>query len=682
MTIKLLGMIGGQPMVFAHKSRFDSLSLEFRATLGVVFLAVIAAFALIYELHQHQRERLMNEYSETLHGNVRLNVTRILLNTESLRRDVQFLARTPPIQGIVRASQNHGYDAKEKQPIEFWKQRMLDISTAFAEARPDYYQIRYVGVADHGRELVRIDTKDGKVVVTPPDKLQEKEGRDYFQATLKLKPGEIYLSEVNLNREFGKIEEPHRRTLRASAPIFAPDGKIFGMFVINMDIGRLLDRISTGLPSAVSIYLANSEGDYLLHPDAGHTFGFDLGRRFRWQQEFSGLHLATGKDTESNKSVLSVDTDKGMMHIISSQVNFDPVHPERFLLLLEMFPDAVIAKNTDQILGLTLVVPMTVLLVIAVLVLLAVRHMFAPFGQLIEAAHSISQGKYDQPLPEQKKGDIGKLILAFKDMQTQIKQREVDIRRLNADLERRVHERTIELSNVNRELESFSYAVSHDLRAPLRAMSGFSRALEEDYGSQLHGEGKNYLDQITIASSRMSNLIDGLLLLSRCTRGDLMHDVVDISSLSLRLLDELSRHSPERKVTVEVEEGLHAYGDARMIEAVMRNLLGNAWKYTERTAAPVIRVSSKMQDGVRRYCVADNGAGFDMAHANRLFKPFQRLHRQDEFEGIGIGLATVQRIVHYHGGVIEASGEPGKGAVFCFTLPGKTKDLDQHEKGA
>ena len=244
-----------------------------------------------------------------------------------------------------------------------------------------------------------------------------------------------------------------------------------------------------------------------------------------------------------------------------------------------------------------------------------------------------------------------------------------ELRRLNADLERRVAERTAELSGANRELDSFAYAVSHDLRAPLRAMSGFSQALIEDYGGQLQGEARVYLEQIELASRRMGELIDGLLALSRSTRGELRHDAVDLSALARRLLAELAQGDPGRPVEAEVEAGLEACGDARMIEVVMRNLLGNAWKYSARAAAPRIRVYAGERDGARRFCIADNGAGFDMAHASRLFQPFQRLHRQDEFAGLGIGLATVQRIVHRHGGVIEAWGEPGKGAEFCFTLP-------------
>ncbi len=259
-------------------------------------------------------------------------------------------------------------------------------------------------------------------------------------------------------------------------------------------------------------------------------------------------------------------------------------------------------------------------------------------------------------------------ITVVEDIQRR-KQAEDEIRRLNAELEERVRQRTAELTAANQELDSFAYAVSHDLRAPLRAMSGFSQALLEDYGERLDGEARIYLDQIIMASHHMSELIDGILTLSRSTRGELRRDPVDLATLAERLLAEYAAAEPERQVVWRVEPGLRVRGDPVMLEVVMRNLIENAWKYTAKTPNATIRVYSEDEEGKRCFCVADNGAGFDMTHANRLFKAFQRLHRQDEFPGIGIGLATVQRIIHRHGGAIRAEGAPGRGATFRFTLP-------------
>lgn len=245
---------------------------------------------------------------------------------------------------------------------------------------------------------------------------------------------------------------------------------------------------------------------------------------------------------------------------------------------------------------------------------------------------------------------------------------EAEIHRLNAELEQRVVERTTELQAANQELEAFTYAVAHDLRAPLRAMSGFAAALQEDHGERFEGDAAECLDEIVEGSRRMADLIDGLLALSRATQGSLDRQPVNLTAMARRIAGELQRAEPQRRIRWEIAEGLSTRGEPRMVEIVLYNLLGNAWKYTAHEPEAVIRFGTTVEDGTRHFCIEDNGAGFDMRHAEKLFTPFQRLHRRDEFPGIGIGLATVQRIIRRHGGHIKAHGAPGRGAHFCFTI--------------
>lgn len=229
-----------------------------------------------------------------------------------------------------------------------------------------------------------------------------------------------------------------------------------------------------------------------------------------------------------------------------------------------------------------------------------------------------------------------------------------------------------ELEGTNSELEAFSYSVSHDLRAPLRTIDGFSQILLEDYGDRLDAEGEDYLNRVRVASQHMGVLIDDLLDLSRVTRSPLRRGRVDLSEMAKNIAEELRREQPDRAIDFIIEEGLIVQGDANLLSVALRNLLGNAWKFTSRKPGATIEFGADRKPGLSFlapiYFVRDDGAGFEMAYAQRLFGAFQRLHHSDEFEGTGIGLATVQRIIHRHGGRVWAEGEPGRGATFYFTL--------------
>lgn len=230
------------------------------------------------------------------------------------------------------------------------------------------------------------------------------------------------------------------------------------------------------------------------------------------------------------------------------------------------------------------------------------------------------------------------------------------------------------LEAANRELETFSYSVSHDLRAPLRSIEGFSQVLIEDYSDRLDGEGVGYLGRVKGASRRMSELIDDLLQLSRVTRAPMQRSEVDLGLLAREAVAEMRRVNPDREVEVEVRDGPKARGDERLLRVAVENLIGNAWKFTSRNENGArIEFGSTSKNGLTTYYVRDDGAGFEMAYAEKLFGAFQRLHTEDEFEGTGVGLATVARIVRRHGGEVWAEGEPGKGATFYFTLEGGSR---------
>ncbi|MDT3778407.1 ATP-binding protein [Nitrospira sp. MA-1] len=244
------------------------------------------------------------------------------------------------------------------------------------------------------------------------------------------------------------------------------------------------------------------------------------------------------------------------------------------------------------------------------------------------------------------------------------KRAEEDIRKLNSQLV----QRSAQLEASNKELEAFSYSVSHDLRAPLRGIDGFSQAVLEDYDEKLDESGRSYLRRVRTASQRMSQLIDAMLNLARLTRAEIHTQTFDMSAVVRGILDDLQKVEPDRQVECIVANDVFATADPQLLRAVLENLLGNAWKFTQQQAHPRIEFGYGQYKGQAAYFVTDNGAGFDMTYVHKLFGAFQRLHAYTEYPGVGVGLATVHRIIQRHGGQIWAEGVVGKGATFHFTL--------------
>ncbi len=300
--------------------------------------------------------------------------------------------------------------------------------------------------------------------------------------------------------------------------------------------------------------------------------------------------------------------------------------------------------------------------------LVLARWITTPLENLRAVLPLLGSGGASVPAVASRRDEYGLLGRAIEAADKRIRENDEQIRMHQDHLEEMVRQRTRELEAANSELEAFSYSVSHDLRAPLRSIDGFSLALVEDYGDKLDGSAMGYLKRVRGAAQKMGMLIDDMLQLSRVTRTELAHADVDLSVMAEQIVSGLRASEPGREVGVSIESGLIAMGDAGLFYIMLQNFLGNAWKFTKGKSDAFIEFGSMRQDGERVLFVRDNGAGFDMRYASKLFGAFQRLHTEDEFPGTGIGLATVQRIVNRHGGRVWAEGEVKKGACFYFVL--------------
>jgi signal transduction histidine kinase len=300
--------------------------------------------------------------------------------------------------------------------------------------------------------------------------------------------------------------------------------------------------------------------------------------------------------------------------------------------------------------------------------LLILRRFSRPLESLADTMHEVRSGHWVESALPTGPREIREIAESYHALMATLRQREEQLREFNEDLEEGIRQRTQALEAANKELEAFSYSASHDLRAPLRAIDGFGKALMEDYGASLDPTASSYLHRMCAGASRMSDLIDDMLKLSRITRYEMQVADVDMSEMAEALAAELRERQPDRQVDFRVTAGMRVRADRNLLRIALENLLENAWKYTSKVAAARVEFGLVRQQHETIYVLRDNGAGFDMRFADKLFGAFQRLHGK-EFEGTGIGLAIVQRVVVRHGGRIWADAEVDKGAAFYFTLP-------------
>jgi signal transduction histidine kinase len=323
-----------------------------------------------------------------------------------------------------------------------------------------------------------------------------------------------------------------------------------------------------------------------------------------------------------------------------------------------------------QYLGVAAIVLGTSLLAVFLISRVFRRMIAEPIMHLAGIARIVSDEKdYSvRATPSDNGDELSVLVDDFNGMLSQIQERDAALQQAHDELEQRVQARTAELATINKELEAFSYSVSHDLRAPLRSIDGFSQALLEDCADKLDSNAQDHLQRVRRAAQRMAALIDDMLNLSRVSRSAMHRENLDLSAMAKTIAAELQEAAPERRVEFVIENGLTVVGDSHLLRAAMENLLGNAWKYTSGHPCARIEFGKTRENGKSSFFVRDDGAGFDPRYADRLFGAFQRLHTTAEFPGTGIGLATVQRIIHRHGGNIWAEGVIEKGATFYFTL--------------
>jgi PAS domain S-box-containing protein len=410
------------------RRELPALPLAVQLFIGAAVLIVAAAAVSVYVIFGTATQVYLADRGASMVLRANQNAQRIGERIDALRRDVLFLSRVPPVQGLSAAIRNGGSDPVEGRPVAFWRLRLEETFSALVEARPDYFQVQFIGIDDDGRELVHIDAGEtGRPLVVPSARLQSSGDRDYFQASLTLPAGDVHISDIDLNREQGGNAVPPVRPLRAVTPIFAPDGARFGMIVISMNVGPLLDSVATGLPPGIEAFVSNERGDFLVHPDPALTFGIDRGQRHARQQTLPALRVPPVSGGVAQRPLQAVRSTSGLLHVAVERVAFDPRHPGRYLLLAYALPDAFVEARLADVRNTVLGTTLVIVLVFGALVFFLLRHTLSPLTRLTAVAREIGAGRYEVALPGATAGEMGVFVQAFRAMRDAVRQRETEI---------------------------------------------------------------------------------------------------------------------------------------------------------------------------------------------------------------------------------------------------------------
>jgi PAS domain S-box-containing protein len=400
------------------------------ASMLAVALMCLVLLATVYRL---EHENYLQDSSTHLLKHSDSVAQAISSQFQHAHESARFLASVPPIQGIIRARRNDGFDQDGLSSEDFWKQRLRVIFTAFTKVHPDFQSIRYIGMADHGREIVRTTLRDGKVVNAPETELQQSSHHEYYLVASSLPPDQVYITGFRLKQDRGEIVQPHTPVFDLVVPVYDAEAQLFGMIVLEVGIGSQLQLFRQHMPDGFNAYMASRKGDFLVHPDTDREFGFERGKRFLLSDEFPRLHL--GATSGETFQVLD-NPDKGDLLVMATPRYTGADGFTRLLTFVyskgEQQVKAVVLRNMEN--AVYLVIAFAVVLILVII--LSVQKIFNPFSELAVIAHSIGSGNYDVSWPDEKNEEIGKLINAFSNMLKQIRRREMDNENLTARLKR------------------------------------------------------------------------------------------------------------------------------------------------------------------------------------------------------------------------------------------------------
>lgn len=640
-------------------------SITWRILIPLVLLTVVSNLLMTSVVMRQLNDQLRAASQHDLIQESDIQSEQFKQHIDNLVKSVQFLRGLPVVEVMANYANK---DSLESLSESEYFQRLKMVFVGAMRLRAESVQVRLI--YRDGRELLRVDSygERGDLRVVENSELQNKRDRDYFIETVKLREGEVYLSDINLNREYGKIVRPLQAVIRAATPVYDKSGELFGVIVVNQSLLDSFADIESIGDRDHQFYIADKHGEYIYHDDPEKAFRFEFGDSANIRDDFpdaeslfksAGEHLVMGR---SNNGVSPVYALKS--------IRYNPYNSDDMVVVAavnDFSHGQQVLQEMDQQIFYLLIAISAVAIFISVIVAKRIANPVVSMRNQIQKTGIHTRG---ENLPLEHQSEIGDLARAFEQLLQALSERQLQLEKNVDESERAkllIEENNRKLSQVNQELEQFSYIASHDLQEPLRTVVSFIKLFEERYGEDFDDQAWKFLGFIKASSGRMQQLIRGLLDYSRLGQ---QSPFVEVSCQELlsEVCDDLQSKIQDRGAVVNYSDLPTISAKTTELRLVFQNLVSNALKFCAPGVKPEVDIAAQRIEGGWRFSVSDNGVGVAEADRQRIFVIFQRLHADSDYEGSGIGLAHCKKIVEQHGGEIYLESTLGEGSIFYFTI--------------
>ena len=582
---------------------------------------------------------------------------KLVADIQNLSNDAKYLVGTPPIKGTPRAVQNSGVDPLDSSDTQTWRLRLATIFSELIRAKSHYLQIRYIGVANGGKEILRVDRKGNLIRNIEEKDLQQKGDTPYFKQAIKINPGEVYLSDITLNREFGKISEPYTPVIRAATPVYF-DKELFGVLVINMEFGTIFKDIILNTPRELVPYVTNEKGYFLAHPDRSLTYGFDLGNENTIETIYPDFGLNQNRDMRDLEFTIKSNGD--VVHVVKA--HYDPRQEDRFFAVMLATSYDHLQSKSDQLKYQNYVITGVLVILSLVVASILASRLLRPLQHVIAASEDIAKGKEVDYLPIDSKDEIGELARSFDDMRRQLADKEHEL----IVSQGRVHH-----SNKMASLGEMASGMAHEINTPIQTISLIAQRVQRQLKKNMSPDDIDVsMEKINTSVRKITEIIDSLRKVSRDSTKDDFSDVrlVDLLQDMLNMTEERFKVN---NVTFDVNyhqisENLIIQCQRLQVSQVLINLVNNAYDAISNLDEKWIKVDIKMVNTKIIFAISDSGDRIPDDIIDRIFEPM--FTTKDVGQGTGLGLSISSEIISKHNGNLYVDKE-SKNTCFIIELP-------------